>query len=140
MNEIQSYTIEGGSVTWSWESMWALACDDHRLWIKAGYDLDYITWIEREVQAFRDAYKLVQQTIDQWDAIYRLSHDLYAEQLITEADFIAETQTIERSIHPDMHAFPPDALPDCLTQIKKEGQQLALEFSLAIWNPPVTWT
>ena len=140
MREIEGYEVAGKPVRWSWESMWALACPDHKPWIRAGYDLDYTPWLEAELKAFRDAYTLVQQTIDQWEAIYRLTHDLYAEQLISEQDFITESIAMQAAIHPDMFLFDPGALPDCLERVKVDGRKLAKEYERAVWHPPVTWT
>jgi len=140
MDIINDQEVDGKPVRWSWESMWALACPIHKPWILVGYDLDYLSWLESQLEAHRDAYKLLQATIDQWDAIYRLSHDMYAEGLITEADYIAELQLLYQSFDPTMFTFNPESLLPAQDSIKVEGQALAQEFARATWHPPVTWT
>lgn len=141
MEEIRTYTVKDILVHWSWESMWTLACADHRPWILAGYDLDYVSRLESDIAAFRDAYKLVQKTIQQWEELYHLAHQLHdPEQPLPREEFLARSQAVDASFHPVMHTFDPDSLPDCLWQIKADGLKLVQEWSLATWNPPVTWT
>jgi hypothetical protein len=140
MDEVRTYTVDGKPVRWSWESMWALACEVHRPWILAGYDLDYLPWLEAEIKAFRTAHALVYETIEQWNAIERLSTDLYAQGLITKEDYLAESKALQEAIRPEMVDFNPGALPDALKLITTDGRALVEEHKRATWNPPVTWT
>jgi hypothetical protein len=139
MDTINGQEVDGKPVRWSWESMWALACPDHKPWILAGYDLTYVAWLEQEVAAFRTAYTLVAQTIDHWNHIEDITTNLYGQQLITLEDYMAETIAIEAEIAPEMHAFNPIDLPDCLERIEQDGKLLSHELSLALWQAPVTW-
>lgn len=132
-------TLNGKPIKWSWESLWALACTEHQPWIKAAYDDTYVTWLEEQVTAFRQAYKLVQETIEKWEAI---NHE--GEQtlngVIDNDQYLSSIEAIQRSMHPDMIGFDPELLPSCLQRVKDDGILLSGELARATWKPPVSWT
>lgn len=132
-------TFHDKPIKWSWESMWALACKEHQPWIKSAYDDTYVTWLTEEVEAFRAAYKLVQDTIAKWEQISSVALKLQ-EQAISNQDYLSESEAIQRTMHPDMVEFDPELLPSCLQRVKDDGILLSGELARATWKPPASWT
>ena len=139
MQLVMGQTEDGRPVRWTWGSLWALGCDDHRPWLQAAADDRYVPELERQVEQFRAAYVLVETTIAQWQKIADYSEKLL-QNAISRLVYLDVTNGVMQEMAPEMIDFDPEALAGCLQWIKNDGWVLSQKLKRATWEAPKEWT